>query len=435
MLATFPSRSRSIYSLLDEASCKFSFQFSKSPERIEFVGRTIRPELLPGNVLEPSRPFDELVNKQFSLLESDQEMNSVKGRPPFPSNSGELDYSNQSQYMSSLFNVNGQQNLMFYEEGNSTIPLFIPIHEMLSGMESSQHPGNLGSPTGKSSAKNREAARRRKQPRTEEEEEQKRAEAKAKARERKRKWRQNPENVKKEREAKKSRVAARKNQGVTSSQVPKQPGDGSGSMPISHPRIPQKPTSLSSSSSMDTSHSLDMMRQSQKDRERERARYQTDPLMQNHRAQPLPPYSHNQPQYQNPMLLGHPVHPISNAPLDPAYMIQSPLDPMRHPLHSHNLHHTRAPMTAAMAAAAATAAAAAAVAAVTTGEQIPDFDDDNWMNLGAFSKPGSHYGHPMDVLGDKGSSSNGFLLSVIDEEYEKTQYHGSQYPGFPRMPS
>jgi len=108
-------------------------------------------------------------------------MNSVKGRgTPFPANS-ELDYSSPSPYMNSLFQVS----------------LFIPIHEMLSGMDSSQHPGALGSPNSKSSAKNREAARRRKQPRTEEEEEQKRAEAKAKARERKRKWRQNPENVKK----------------------------------------------------------------------------------------------------------------------------------------------------------------------------------------------------------------------------------------------
>lgn len=68
-------------------------------------------------------------------------------------------------------------------------------------------------------AKNRGTPRRRKQPRTEEEEEQKRAEAKAKARERKRKWRQNPENVKKEREAKKSRVAAKRNQELTGQYV------------------------------------------------------------------------------------------------------------------------------------------------------------------------------------------------------------------------
>ena len=73
--------------------------------------------------------------------------------------------------------------------------------------------GGSPSPSSGSGGKGKAAkalARRRKQPRTQEEEEAKREEAKAKARERKRKWRMNPENVRKEREAKKSRVAARR---------------------------------------------------------------------------------------------------------------------------------------------------------------------------------------------------------------------------------
>ena len=97
----------------------------------------------------------------------------------------------------------------------------------------------------------------------------------------------------------------------------------------------------------------------------------------------------------------------------------------------------------AAAAAAATAAAAAAVAAATKNEiqiPIPDYDstslcyDDSWTPFpgypqkGPSSAGGAYFPSP---FGEKsnGTSSPGFLLSVVEEEYEKHHFPG--YSGYP----
>mmetsp|Transcript_17179 Transcript_17179/g.26837 ORF Transcript_17179/g.26837 Transcript_17179/m.26837 type:complete len:332 (-) Transcript_17179:130-1125(-) len=324
------------------------------------------------------------------------------------------------------------------------VPVPLPIEVTTPQYFKTLKARNLGTAAPKAPG----APKQKKTKRSEEEEQQRRQEAKAKARERKRKWRQNPENVRKEREAKKSRVAAKRNQEKTPvldfhpshrrSQNHQQQSElHLGTSSLSHQRQYTRSTTPKRTSSERTKitqpSSLEQDRVNRKDREKI-GTLPPDDRISHHPVywssyQPLPQYpvmSHIPSYGYMPMAIP-PLYPFPGFFMDARMSMRPP------PL----------PPTTAVAA-AAVAAAASALAVVKGTSNLPDLDplppvphpapnfDDHWgMGYGR-SYAGLHT-HPLSAFISDGRPGGDppprFLLNVIEEEYEKQQGQLVRYYG------